>query len=290
MKADSQDKARKETDRPYQFNLKTLMMLAVVVALPLGIWKFRKTRSRQYASAAQPFDDLGAVVASHPKSFTRFLKLYLFHGGDHLVTSISFMHDPLTDRQLKSLHDELHSLPNLNRILLEDTRITDRGLSVVADLNQLSWIRLDDTAVTDEGVAMIQGMKLMEELGLARTNVTNKGLKSLSQMTQLRTLFLDDTQVTDAGLVHLKGNPRLRMLTLRNTAITDDGLSVIAGMANLRTLDLGNTQVTDKGLKQLVDLKNLKNLSLDGTEVTQEGAKQIQATFPQCRVSSDFYP
>ena len=225
------------------------------------------------------FAEIGGVVASNPESFTQFLKLYIFHKGDHRITSISFMDEPMTDRQLWSLHDERHSLPNLNRILLEDTKITDRGLSTIADLDQLSWILLDGTTVTDEGVAMLQGMELMQELGLAGTNVTNEGLKHLGPMTLLRTLMLSDTQVTDAGLVHLKNKPKLQMLTLRNTAITDAGLSCIAELTNLETLDLGATQISDVGLMQLVDLNNLKNVAVEGTAVTQEGVRQIRVCF-----------
>jgi hypothetical protein len=93
-----------QTNRWHQFNLKTIMCLVAVVALPLAIWQFRKNRARQFANAAQPFEDLGAVVASNPKSFSDFLMAYLFLGSDHLVSSISFMDEPLTDQQLESMH------------------------------------------------------------------------------------------------------------------------------------------------------------------------------------------
>lgn len=288
MKSEFQGQLRQQAEHQYQFSLKTLLLLAVLVAVPLGIWEFRKARIKQHASAARPFEDLGGVVASHPNSFIRFVRLYLFHSGHHQITSISFMNEPLTDQQLESIHGELHALPNLNRILLGKTRITDRGLSIVADLNQLSWIRLDDTAVTDRGVAMLQEMTSMEELGLARTNVTDDGLQHLSEMAQLRTLLLSDTQITDDGLVHLKGKPLLRMVTLRGTSITDNGLPVIAGLKSLETLDLGNTGVSDAGLMQLVNRRNLKNLALDGSLVTQDGIRQIRAALPHCQVSCDF--
>ena len=277
-----------KAERPHQFNLKALLLITAVVALPLGIWEFRNTRSREYAEAAQPFMELGGRVASNPGGFVRFLELYLFHAGDHRITSISFMDEPLTDQQLESLHDELHSLPNLNRLLLEDTMISDEGLSVVADIKKLSWIRLDGTTVTDEGVALLQSLALMKELGLARTSVTDVGLKHLDKMSQLRTLMLSDTQVTDAGVFHLKDKASLRMLTLRNTGITDDGLPGIAGLANLETLDLAGTNTTNNGLRHLDQLNQLRNLSLEGTKVTEEGVRRTREMMRQCRVYSDF--
>ena len=283
MNTESQAQEKK-TKRPYQFDLKALLVLAAAVALPLGIWEFRKTRSREYAEAAQPFKNLGGVAASNPGRFSRFLKLYIFHAGNHRITSISFMDEPLTDQQLRSIHEELHSLPNLNRILLEDTKISDEGLSVVADIKQLSWIRLDGTAVTDAGVALIQDLALMRELGLARTNVTDNALKYLDEMTQLRTLMLSDTQVTNDGIAYLKDKASLRMLTLRNTGVTDVGLLDIACLAKLETLDLAGTSTTDEGLRHLHGLKGLRNLSLEGTKVTEVGVRRIQKLLPQCRV------
>ena len=132
---------RKE-ERPYQFNIKALLLLAVVVALPLGIWEFRKTRSRRYANAASPFEDLGAEVHSSPENFAQFLLTYAFHSGDHLITSISFRNDPLTDQQLQSLHDELKSLPKLRWLDLQNSKVTDTGMAYVVDLGQLTLLDL----------------------------------------------------------------------------------------------------------------------------------------------------
>lgn len=269
--------------RWHQIDLKTLLFLMVLFSLPFAIWSFRRTRSLQFQQAAAPFERSGAVVASNPKGLLGFLAC-LFLGGNHVVTSISFMDKPITDRQLESLRDELRTLPKLDRILLEDTKITDEGLSCVSDCEQLMCLRLDGTAITDVGVERIRNLTQMRELGLARTNVTDACIKDLRGMSQLRCLLLSDTQITDKGLAALKEFTKLESLSLRNTAVTNEGLATVSSLTNMERLDLGNTRITDDGVPHLMRLTNLRGLSIDGTRLSQDGIAQLRLALPECRV------
>jgi hypothetical protein len=273
-----------QASRWHQIDLKTMMFLVVLFSLPFAIWNLKKTRLRQFQQAAAPFENSGAVVASNPEGLVGFLVAYLFLGSDHLVTSISFMDEPITDRQLKSLRDELRALPKLNRILLENTRVTDAGLSAVSELVQLSCLRLDGTAITDAGVSQIRHLTKMRELGLARTNVTDACVMDLQEMTVLRSLHLSDTQITDNGLAALKEFTKLEFLSLRNTAVTDEGLASVSSLTKMETLDLGNTRITDACLPDLMRLSHLQSLCIDGTELSKDGIVQLKLALPDCRV------
>ena len=270
--------------RWHQFDLRTLMFLAFMFALPFGIWEFKKNRVRQFAKAASPFRNCGAVVASNPRSVTEFLTAYLFLGSDHLVTSISFMDEPLTDQRLDSLRENFRTVPRLNRILLENTKITDQGLLCISELDQLTCLRLDGTAITDVGVERIRNLTQMRELGLARTEVTDGCIANLRGMSRLRSLHLSDTRITDEGLAALQDFKTLEFLSLRNTAVTDEGIASLSSLSDLETLDLGNTKITDECLADLQRLASLRGLSIDGTQLSEDGVVRLKNALPDCRV------
>ena len=110
--------------RPHQFSLKGLMLLFVVVALPLAFLQLKRRREQELAEACQPFEELGAFVYHSPASTPEPSWTELFHHGRHQIKSISFWEGSLTDQQLQSLHDEMHSLPKLSRLLVNSTKIT----------------------------------------------------------------------------------------------------------------------------------------------------------------------
>jgi Leucine-rich repeat (LRR) protein len=269
--------------RPHQFSLKGLMLLFVVIALPLAFLQLRQHREQELAEACQPFQELGAFVHHSPSSTPEPSWTELFHHGRNQVKSISFWEGSLTDQQLQSLHDEMHSLPKLSRLHVNSKKISDAGVECVADLRQLTCLVLNGTTISDVSVkrlALERGNR-MQHLALPETSVTDVALEHISQMGQLRYLYLSDTRVTDAGLVHLKANTKLKSLSLRNTAISDLGLSLIADLTNIETLDLGGTQISDEGLDHLLRLKNLRCVVLDGTMVTSNGLRRLQQLRPQ---------
>ena len=63
-------------------------------------------------------------------------------------------------------------------------------------MNQLRELDLSDTKVTDEGLAVLAELPHLEELRLARTAITDAGFqKHLSGKTSLRKLDLTGTKV-----------------------------------------------------------------------------------------------
>jgi Leucine-rich repeat (LRR) protein len=273
-----------QVHRWHRISLNEIMILIVLFSLPFAIWNFKKIRLQQFEQAATPLENSGAADASNPESLFEFLVAYLFLGADHLVTSISFMDEPITDRQLESLRDDLRTLPKLNRILLENTKITDAGLSSVSELVKLNCLRLDGTAVTDAGVTQIRRLTQMRELGLARTNVTDACVVDLREMSRLRSLHLSDTQITDNGLAALKEFTNLEFLSLRNTAVTDEGLASVSSLAKMETLDLGKTKITDAWQPDLMRLSHLRGLCIDRTQLSEEGITQLKLALPDRQV------
>jgi hypothetical protein len=85
---------------------------------------------------------------------------------------------PLTDACLVSIR----SLPRLQSLALSGNRITDQGLSCLAELRNLKVLVLDATEVSDAGLVYLQGMKSLQSVNLAATRVTSEGVRRLWEL------------------------------------------------------------------------------------------------------------
>jgi len=66
-------------------------------------------------------------------------------------------------------------MPNLIRLHLERTAVTDAGLASVADLPSLEYLNLYGTPVTDAGVERLGQMPRLKQLYLRQTEATTNG-------------------------------------------------------------------------------------------------------------------
>jgi uncharacterized membrane protein len=93
---------------------------------------------------------------------------------------------------------------------LGGTRITDAGLSTVAQFRNLTRLHLNRTRISDRGLKQLAGLEHLEYLNLYGTGVTDAGLQSLAGLKKLRTLYVWQTAVSDSGLERLRSAlPRL---------------------------------------------------------------------------------
>lgn len=80
---------------------------------------------------------------------------------------------------------------------LRNTNITD--FSSLAKLPNLSRLHLEQSAVTDEDLVHLTGLEHLEYLNLYATEITDEGLKHLEQLPNLKTLYLWQSKVSEAG-------------------------------------------------------------------------------------------
>lgn len=182
-------------------------------------------------------------------------------------------------RELGGRSNSVHTF-----VTLENTQITDVGLTHIDDLIGLKSLHLNNTPIADAGLGKLADLASLEILNLAGTQVTDAGLIHLKELTELKWLVLSDTDITAAGLVHLEGLYRLEGLFLIGTQITDVGLQQLEGLTSLKELNLSNTNITDAGLEHLMGLPSLKSLNLAGTQVTDAGVAELRAALPDCKV------
>ncbi len=87
---------------------------------------------------------------------------------------------------------------------LGNRHITDKEMSNLAELTNLTRLHLDHTAVTDSGMAALLNLKKLQYLNLVGTKVTANGISSLSSLTDLRAMYLYKTSVTSGDWPELQ--------------------------------------------------------------------------------------
>lgn len=103
--------------KPFQFRLRALFFLAVLLGLFLG-------------------------VATAPEGLS----------GMHHLVYLDLSNTPLTDHDLKYVGN----VPTLQYLFLTDTKITDLGLGQLMNLSRLEVLELNSDHVTNAGVGRFQ--------------------------------------------------------------------------------------------------------------------------------------
>jgi hypothetical protein len=251
--------------RWFQFNLRALLLVVTLCAIPCSWLAVKMQQARREREAAAQIEKLGGEVVWSEPSGPAWLRSLL--GGDlfQAVEVVGFpsKHVPLGGTEnVDAALVHLEGLNQLRELSLSGTRITNDGLEHIEGLNQLKVLSLGDTEITDAGLEHLEGLNQLRGLDLGATKVTDAGLGSIKRLTQLQDLNLDGTKVTDAGLRNLQG------------------------LSELRKLGLWGTEVTDAGLENLRGLSQLEFLNLDSTGIMhyEDGVKKLKQALPNCTI------
>jgi hypothetical protein len=114
--------------------------------------------------------------------------------------------------------------PRWNAIDLGFAQVGDAELKDIEKFKTAKCLQIFGSKVTDKGMSYIAELQQLESLYLIDTQITDAGLKEVAELRNLRFLRLCNTKITDAGLKHLVGLKHLEELECRGTAVTDEGL------------------------------------------------------------------
>lgn len=160
----------------------------------------------------------------------------------------------------------LARLSSLEELSIGGGRWTEDELVVLESLPNLRRLQVASTDVTDRTMATIGKLKRLEYLNLGMTRVTKRGLNQLNGLTNLRTLdafaYSTGESIVDEVPLNLSTLTNLKTLVLTRFALVDSDLASVANMRQLEWLRLSGT-FTEQGLVYLKDLGNLKNLSVN---------------------------
>jgi Leucine-rich repeat (LRR) protein len=173
----------------------------------------------------------------------------------------------------------LARMPDLKRLDLSLTRISDRGLRTLKTAQGIEDLNLYFAEqVGDEGAAVLRNWKHLKHLNLRGTKITDSTLEMLASLPAMEWLDIGWAQITDTGLDHLSSLTNLRRLTMGGNKLTDNALQFLRQTPQLEYLDIGGTQRTDSGLWSLLlndagvqaiaSASELRELRLNGTNIT----------------------
>jgi Leucine-rich repeat (LRR) protein len=181
----------------------------------------------------------------------------------------------------------LAQLPNLERLDLSLTRITDHGLQQLKPAPGIVELNLYYTEqITDEGMAAVRGWKKLKSINLRGTKITDTTLEHLANIPTLESIDIGFAQVTDVGLDRLSPLSSLKTLVVGGNKLTDVGLGALRQFPALTSLSLGGSQRTDSnlwtisltesGLDSILTLTELKELRLDGMPATARWIEKLK--------------
>jgi Leucine-rich repeat (LRR) protein len=108
------------------------------------------------------------------------------------LTSLSLENNPVDDAGVETLVRN-KQLTDLN---LSGTRITDNAFSVIAkNLPDLQKLNVRKTQLTDAGLEALKPLKHLREVRAAGTQITKAGKNSLKSVIDFGNDFVDDVEV-----------------------------------------------------------------------------------------------
>lgn len=193
-----------------QFGLRALLILFVVLAVGLGLWRWHMTHAEYVLDIVLQIKDQGGSVQWKSTGLSG-LGNYSFREPDE--------------------------------VRWESGKVDDEAVQVLGKLPELEEVRLSGNPITDAGLAMLSHLPRIRKLNLAGTKVTDRGLEYIGQLSDLEELDIRNTSITEEGLVHLRGLPKLTQLA-HDLKLTDIGIDHLTTLPGLRFERLTGENVT----------------------------------------------
>lgn len=244
--------------RWFQFRLRTLLIIVLVLSLPLSWFAWKMEKARRQRTTIIEIESLGGRVIYDWQADLHHWDA--MQRPDHSWQRRLFGDDFCDQAYSATLRgpeffdsrlDLLKGLDGLKWVIVRDARVMGSGLASLRGIACLEGVSVDNCPLTDDGLKHLQECSDLECVCLRKTEISGDGLKYLAGLTSLRRLWLDDCRITDAGLRHLEPLFCLEELWLDNTLISDDGLTYVKGLPNLKYLKIRNTKVTPEGVEHL---------------------------------------
>jgi hypothetical protein len=185
-----------------QFSLRTLMLVVLMVSVPLGWFGMKVRVAEREDAAVDAIQALGGGISYRSDDLPTPAWIPRRHAVK--VLAVFLGETQTTDADLGRLKEHLRTLPHMEELKLQKTRITDAGLEHLEEFTNLEELDLSSTPISDAGLVHLKPLSRLRCLQFTGSHITDDGLAHLSGLTQLIWLYLDNTQVTDAGVAELQ--------------------------------------------------------------------------------------
>ncbi len=123
-------------------------------------------------------------------------------GSNLLIVDFAAAAPEMGDAEVAALLEPV--LEQVADLSLARSRITDEALKLVVRMPNLSRLDVRETAVTDAGVAVLAGHKHLAELVLARTHITDAAVENLLALPALKRAFLWRSGLSEDAIARLR--------------------------------------------------------------------------------------
>ena len=204
------------------------LLVAVVLVCIAGLFVVGLPLYRQQ-SAATAVERFGGTISWVQQGPTWLVELLGEERMQIFATPVSvhFNECQLNNENVRRLKDHLEEFPELVKLFVSGTELTDQGLAELVSSSDLRVLWLDGTNVTDEGLKHLRFCPRLLVLGLSVSQITDKGIDQLVRLKELQYLLLDHTAVTDQGVIRLRKLKNLTYLSLSNTDVSDDAIRTL---------------------------------------------------------------
>jgi hypothetical protein len=235
-------------------SLRALLAMTAIVALVLA-FEVRKWRGRK--AAARAIENLDGCCSDEIVGPRWLRRLVRDDDCFRQITAIDFgpgcegyIHKDFGDTKLQRVLSLIPTRAAIESIGLRYTAVTDESLELVSKF-PLKRLDLDDTKLTDAGLTHVGKITTLEKLRLENTAITDEGLRYLGNLHNLNEIILTNTAITDAGVAYLTEHQNLTLVGLDGTQITDECLGLVPRIAALSTLVIRKTDVSESAVNRL---------------------------------------
>jgi hypothetical protein len=186
---------------------------------------------------------------------------------------------------------ELARMPDLERLDLSHTRISDEGMLNLKPAPKIKDLKLFYAEwITDQGLTAIKEWKHLKRLDLRGTRISDGTLETVSKITGLEALDIAHTEVTDVGLENLITLINLKELAVGKGRLSNAGLTMVRMLPGLIRLDLsgaratspdnpggrgGGAGVPEETLKAIAELTELRILQFGYSAINADGLRTL---------------
>jgi hypothetical protein len=267
----------------FQYGIRSLLLLAVVVAIPCSWLATEVQQARLQRDSANYVWANGGMISYQVGTTSSWGRPWLSH-PDWLTArfGVDFFVPVVEASAVNDVGSQyLSGLSGIHRLWLNSPAVTDTALMNIEGLSRLESLNLHTAAVTDAGLPRLRALGRLQNLSMGQTAITDAGLEEIGRMHRLSNLDLSETKISDSGLIHLEGLERLTVLDLSRTSFTDAGLPHLQRLPCLRDLQVNDTQLTDAGLDRIAQFPQLLSLGICRTKVTDAGLARCCSTHMQ---------
>ena len=220
--------------RWYQFSIWSMLVLLTLVCVAAAYWRRMVTAYEGQATAAEEITKLRGWVTSEPAvpEWMRWL--------------------PLADRCKKVV-----------AVNLQERDFDEGSLQPLARLPDVRRLYLARSSISNKDLEYVGKLRNLRRLSLWRTDISNEGLKQLEGLAELRLLDIHGNRFLDEeSLKCLRHWPKLSLL-IHDFPVTERGLQLLAAHPNTPVTQLWASRVSDRGLDDLVKLQRIERLTVE---------------------------